>query len=365
MPNSLRVLLAPLEPLISGPSQRLADGARVCFAPFGSGTSRATPDRAVPAKLTFLAAVADRVRGDVQWQERRIATLEGEIHLMGSAHAPVFVGAKDEYDQPKGLVPEQDAFAVSGNPKRYESLRVLRFQFPREYFQDVGDPLQGTCELPLRIDAGRFRYLEVRVQLEVDGGVEAPATANDVLDVLVTPQNPPTYGPGVKIQYVRDDRTPVRGARAVLYNENDNRIGPALLTDEEGVATWSGLESEKYFVELESRDGHLKTEVPVVNTTGSPVHVLTPMIRQGGRLWLQYVRGEQTPVPDAVARLFDASQKPVAETLVTDASGIVLWEALPSGEYLVEFDAPGAHVRTRLPPEPLHRKSPIHVVTPV
>lgn len=244
MPNSLRVLLAPLEPLISGPSQRLADGARVCFAPFGSGTSRATPDRAVPAKLTFLAAVADRVRGDVQWQERRIATLEGEIHLMGSAHAPVFVGAKDEYDQPKGLVPEQDAFAVSGNPKRYESLRVLRFQFPREYFQDVGDPLQGTCELPLRIDAGRFRYLEVRVQLEVDGGVEAPAKANDVLDVLVTPQNPPTYGPGVKIQYVRDDRTPVYGARAVLYNENDNRIGPTLLTDEEGVATWSGLESE-------------------------------------------------------------------------------------------------------------------------
>jgi hypothetical protein len=210
----LRVILRPLESVVSTASQRLLDGAVVDFEVLGPPPSLLTIDNPVPAKLTFSAKFFKSVRRDGGSETRELATVDGELRK--SADGGITFGGPSD-PSANGVVPvdpppvdsesSADAPATDPNastdtasdapPERQSTPspeRFLRFAFAPEHFTGLNDT-KKPASVRVLVDRNRFGYLEVSVALEVQGSGEADATENDVLDVLITDTNPPATCP--------------------------------------------------------------------------------------------------------------------------------------------------------------------------
>jgi outer membrane protein OmpA-like peptidoglycan-associated protein len=199
MPSAIRVRLTPLDSGLGESGQVISDGARVSFTMAGPAGSKLVPEEPKPAKLTFEGRFIQLVRAAGEGDESRtLASLEGQLlRSKGRPPSLTFKGKLGDDGKPLGLVPEEsvsedDEQASDDDATR--EIRVLRFQFDEGQFQNVA--LEPSTELLVRLDPTTFRHCEVSVKLEVDQQEEAPATANDILDVLITQRNP--AGPPVR-----------------------------------------------------------------------------------------------------------------------------------------------------------------------
>ncbi|MEO6600427.1 MAG: hypothetical protein ABIQ16_11175 [Polyangiaceae bacterium] len=187
----------PLDSPFGQSGQTIADGALVAFAASGPPGSLLPVDTPTAAKLTFEGRFIDRVRAQGDGDETRtLAPLDGQLQRSkGTSPTLVFTGNAGSDGGPDGLVPDE-AIDEDSDPEDDDNddpteVRVLRFQFASDQFANVNaDPTADTNELLVHIDPTSFHYLEVSVKLEIAGAIEAPSAANDVLDVLITSQNP-------------------------------------------------------------------------------------------------------------------------------------------------------------------------------
>lgn len=192
MPRSLRIQLLPLRLAQSDASRLLLDGALLCFGERGKGTSKAEVGAKVPATLSLEMTFLDSARKPLDTEQRPFATLEGQITFR-DARTPVFSGTLNDAGEPEGL--KLDPQAHDEAPEGATSRRVLRFAFDVPDFEQV-PKLQ---ELVIKLDPERFRFMELRAKLAIAGDVEADLDVNDVLDIAITPKNPPPLLSGVTI----------------------------------------------------------------------------------------------------------------------------------------------------------------------
>jgi hypothetical protein len=205
MAHRLRVTLTPLESSVSTAGQKLFDGALLDLQQLGRPPSRLPKGDPRPARLSVFGKFFESVRGDGRSETRLLATLDGQLERAPSGDVR-FVGS----DEPEKatliavappLVAETDTTVMAEHdvPIREGAgaarERSLRFAFAPQHFPNVGDPTGEASELRISVDRRQFRYLEVRVALEVDGAIEADGDFNDILDVLVTDINPPETCP--------------------------------------------------------------------------------------------------------------------------------------------------------------------------
>ncbi len=201
MALGVRVLLQPLRSSASTAEQMLFAGAELGFRLRGAPPSAVLKDETKPCKLTFVARLFDSVRAEEDAEVRSLATLAGEV-TRGADGSEKVNGRLGDSGQPEGLVrlePDtrsdetaDDATAIDPEAKPNElSRRKLRFAFPSSTFSQTTATPSAPTELVLAIDTERFRYLELGVDLEVDGSPEADRSVNDLLDVLITATNPP------------------------------------------------------------------------------------------------------------------------------------------------------------------------------
>ncbi|MDF3066715.1 MAG: hypothetical protein K0R38_2316 [Polyangiaceae bacterium] len=169
----------------------LFDGALLQFGQQGKGVSKARVDSPADARITLEMTFLDEARSPVDTEARTLATLVGQVTLSRTG-AAVFTGTGDE--PPQGFV--VDPTAGSQAPEGATSRRTLRFAFGKADFERVPHPPRA---LEVKLDPVRFRYLEVRAKLEIDGSIEADFDINDVLDIAITPANPPPVVEGVTV----------------------------------------------------------------------------------------------------------------------------------------------------------------------
>lgn len=224
MANAVRILLRPLTP--PGPSRELQTGARIEMTAFGDERSMVKPDVPQPAKLTLYGTFLSRIRGSSEEETRPFGHLEGEMVLRGATQAPVFIGAADESGRPRGWTsntPLEPAGASEASAGEYPepSRRVLRLEFSSQ-FEQV--PSRGE-ELIIQVDVRRFRYLEVRAELEVGGQVEARKEVNDVLDVLLTRTNPPRVPDPVVVRLTDEHGQPASKAKFHIVSGGELEYG--------------------------------------------------------------------------------------------------------------------------------------------
>jgi len=162
---SLRVELVP----IFSKNGRAVLGGRLALTRLGPGGELLTSSERKPALLRFHAAYFDKAR-KAKPEFEPFATLAGEIHLPSGS--PRFVLPKEAEIEYLGPPPEDESTA-----------QRLVLQFAAGSFENLpqGGGALNVLRLPERPEAAHF--LEVAVELELDGGVEAPRDANDVLDV--------------------------------------------------------------------------------------------------------------------------------------------------------------------------------------
>jgi hypothetical protein len=287
--NALRVLLHPIRSADSG-EQFVSVGASVEFTTFGAGASVLKRDVPSPAKLTLHGTFLSRIRGSGERASRTLARLDGEVVLRGSGNRPVFIGSIDASGQPLGWTPEAEppelepaeAAEQSGSdPLLSEpSRRVLRLELSAAHFERVAP--NDRNELVVTLDARRFRYLEVRAELELDGTVEAPLDVNDVLDVLITPSNPPRLPELITVR-LTDERgesaagTPCR----VLSGAEMKDGGTEGTTDGEGeVRIRPRVGAEQFQVQWSTPLGEYTRTILVVG--GSDVEALQRRLRNLG-----------------------------------------------------------------------------------
>jgi hypothetical protein len=189
MSLGIRVRMSPLASGLGQADQIVSDGAIVSLVQLGRPPSKLTRGAGLPTRLTFQGQFLESVRAAGGEDIKDLATLNGTLLLEDGATTFVFTGDQSA-DGPIGLEPTEvvgdEDDATDDDPRE---VRLLRFAFDSAQFKEVSvnhEPL----ELALRVDAARFDYCEVSVTLEIDGQVEAAATTNDALDVLITARNP-------------------------------------------------------------------------------------------------------------------------------------------------------------------------------
>lgn len=175
-----------------GSARLLLDGALLRFGRHGQGTSNMPASATVPAKLLLEMTCMDSGRQPSDVEQRALATMEGQLTFR-NGETPVFSASLDEEGQVQGLVIGPQA--VDEAPDGATSRRVLRFAFGAPDFEQV----PTRQELVVKLDPKRFRFLEVRTRLEVAGIVESDFEVNDVLDVAITPKNPPPLVAGATV----------------------------------------------------------------------------------------------------------------------------------------------------------------------
>jgi hypothetical protein len=190
MPFGVRVSMTPLESGLGQPGQRVFDGAIISLMKLGSPPSELEIETPVSAKLSLTARYIESIRKGGE-ETTPLAELEGEL-LLGKEQNPRlrFRGKLGADGKPVGLVAAEpigeDEELPADDPRE---IRLLRFAFDSATFADVVEAGK-LSELLTPIDAARFDYCEISVKLEIAGATEAPETADDVLDVLITARNP-------------------------------------------------------------------------------------------------------------------------------------------------------------------------------
>jgi outer membrane protein OmpA-like peptidoglycan-associated protein len=189
-------------------------GGRLALSALGQGASRAKRDRAVPAKLTFTAIALESARGK-QLGSRKLGALLGEVALSGQGTDVQLVISREAS---AGLL---DAPATALD-------RKLRLELTKP---TAGiDTLAGKGGARLVVPADLLegaKHLELHVELEVDGGVEASEQVNDVLDVPLVPR------PLVLVQLVDEVGAPLAGVPIELGAPSKTE---SLTTDDAGRA---------------------------------------------------------------------------------------------------------------------------------
>ena len=162
---SLRVRLAP----IFAKKGRVVLGARVGLVRLGPSGDLSTSDERKPALLRFQVAYFDEAR-NAKPEFTPHATLAGEVFV--TASGPRFVlptAAEIEYlDAP----PEDENLA-----------QKLALELAAETFENVPKDAAGVQHLRLPDRPETAKFLELGVELEVNGAPEAALAVNDVLDV--------------------------------------------------------------------------------------------------------------------------------------------------------------------------------------
>lgn len=162
---SLRVELGPL----FTKKRRSVLGGRVGLTRFGPSGDLLNSNEKKPALLRFHAAYLDEAR-KAEPAFAPFATLAGEVYLPSGG--PRFVLPDDAEIEYLGAPPEDEKLA-----------QKLVLELSAGSFENL--PKQGSAtrflRLPQRPETAHF--LEVGVELELDGAPEAPLDANDVLDV--------------------------------------------------------------------------------------------------------------------------------------------------------------------------------------
>lgn len=183
MPKTLRVQLAPV--LAEG--QHAVVGAKVSFAARGAELTKAVRGSAVAAKITIFGRFLRRVR-EREEEERKLATLEGELSLVPPEGRPRFQ-AKPGKGGPLVLEPDLVETEPVDTSKPRKRRRTLTLSFDTREFpklHEAGKPLR----LLLPESTDQFRHVEFEALLEIAGAEEADRATNDVLDVPITARFP-------------------------------------------------------------------------------------------------------------------------------------------------------------------------------
>lgn len=162
---SLRVELVP----IFSKNARAVLGGRVALTRLGPGGELLTSPERKPALLRFHAAYFDKAR-NAKPKFAAFATLSGEVHLASGT--------------PRFVLPEAAKLEYLSAPKDDEKpAQRLVLELLAGSFENLPKGAGGlsVLELPERPETAHF--LELGVELELAGAVEAPLDANDVLDV--------------------------------------------------------------------------------------------------------------------------------------------------------------------------------------
>jgi hypothetical protein len=208
--RGLRVILKP----IGGSRPGTVVGGVVGLERRGSDTTKAQRGSSVPGKLTFIAACFATARKP-EPKEAALGSVHGKITLSEGNGTPTFeVFASDNPDLFKDPPPTNDAG---------EKPRTLRLDFGGG-FKFTPGPAPPRLYIPLDLSEGA-RHLELFVELEVAGALEAPESHNDILDVPLTPR------PRHLVRLVDEIGEPLSGVPAVFEGGG---ISEAVTTDAEG-----------------------------------------------------------------------------------------------------------------------------------
>ena len=147
------------------------------LAALGKGSTGAKVDAPVPAKITFTASCFTEARNP-EPRALELDALIGEVSLSEPDFLPEFVVS---VAASQALLNPPDSEPETGRA------RLLRLDLKSP---TVVMPADGPPFVQLTIPASFLdgaRHLELRAALEVNGGIEGDASANDVLDVPLLP----------------------------------------------------------------------------------------------------------------------------------------------------------------------------------
>ena len=191
MPFSLRLRLDSVlaaDPTPGAPPR--VTGLQLGFASRGANLSNAQRAAQVPAKLSFVGRFRSSIRDKPSPQEIAMGDLIGQIQLSGDPVAVTFTCDAASLSQLiQEPAPDDD---TSDDPNRSFSPRSLDLVLGASFagLESIG---KAVPRLFLPNDSGQFRYLELCAKLSVAGAIEADFDQNDVLDVLIRLEPPPTF----------------------------------------------------------------------------------------------------------------------------------------------------------------------------
>lgn len=193
----LRVDLLPLEPNEAGGRQRVRV-AQVALRRHGKGPSNVSRTEA-PAKLTFHAAGFVSIRDGSAPRTARVGSLSGTLSFDPQRNKLSFLLADDvelELEQPL-----ERAEAGADPQTIVKARRAFQLEFDKAVFPVA--PEERLLLLPDEV-LEETRYLELRVELEVNGATEASTDVNGVLDTPITEDAPIPIVPNVFRIIIRD-----------------------------------------------------------------------------------------------------------------------------------------------------------------
>ncbi len=183
MTGQVRVLLTPA-PGAGSVALAQVRRATVSLTPHGPVPS-AVGAAPKPAALHFTAVLLDRAREPTSVEEVKLGTVRGEVSTPAGRQEAIFRADADGVQAEGESLPEDD-------PRR------LTLAFAPGNFEIDSEVVFALPDDPDR----KARYVEVSVELEVDGAAEAPDSHNDTLDLELHPER-------LRVQPARCLDTPV------------------------------------------------------------------------------------------------------------------------------------------------------------
>jgi hypothetical protein len=176
MPFSVTVKLEPISHPSGKSKLREVIGVRLGLRGFGPGLSKAEVGSPKPAALVLHSGFLKKARNVSSAELKPLARLEGTVSFEGTPPRPLFVFPEKVELVYVGQVPPEDKPA-----------RQLALEFEGAHFREAPGLDQDAARLRLP-DAGEGdRFLELGVELLVEGEAEARLEANDRLDAPLRP----------------------------------------------------------------------------------------------------------------------------------------------------------------------------------
>lgn len=165
-------------------------GLQLGFTTLGASVSNTKRDARLPAKVEFVGRFTKTLRDKPAPEETPLGELTGQIEVTGD---PLVIEFACDPDSLSKLTeePEPDDETDSDDEQEFS---------PRSLDLILGSSFSGLDALGddvprlfLPNDSGRFRYLEICAKLTVSGSTEADFDQNDILDILINLEPPPSY----------------------------------------------------------------------------------------------------------------------------------------------------------------------------
>lgn len=183
-----------LDPILTASAEAGAPpgvtGLQLGFTTRGANVSNAKRGAQMPSKIEFLGRFTATIRDRPAPEETPLGELSGQIAVTGDPPVITFTCDPDSLSQ-LTEEPEPDDETDSDDEQPFGP-RSLALSLGSSFagLENLGDDVP---HLFLPSDSGQFRYLEVCAKLTVSGAVEADFDQNDVLDVLISLEPPPSY----------------------------------------------------------------------------------------------------------------------------------------------------------------------------